>query len=176
MRNTTRKLAVLAIPFAIGTGTLLAACGGEKPEPKVATVAPGDMPQGANWNGVYFNPTYGHLHVVESGGSIQGRWKKTDESAWGELNGPINGNLVKFEWTEHKVGMVGPSATVKGKGYFLYKRPAGDDVDDTLEGEYGLNDREVGSKWDCVKQRRMNPDLKSIGGTQESGGPSKDWK
>jgi hypothetical protein len=72
--------------------------------------------------------------------------------------------------------MVGPSATTKGKGYFVYKRPSGDDVDDTLEGEYGLNDKEHGSKWDCIKQRRVTPDLKSIGGTTETGGPSKDWK
>ncbi|MET0595255.1 MAG: hypothetical protein ABW133_21325 [Polyangiaceae bacterium] len=174
MRNITRKLAVLAIPFAIG-GTLLTACG-EKPEPKVANVKPGEMPQGASWNGVYFNPVFGHLHMVEAGGSVQGRWKKTDESAWGELTGEINGNLVKYEWTEHKAGMVGTNAASKGKGYFLYKRPEGADVDDTLEGEYGLNDKEFGSKWDCVKQRRVTPDLKSIGGSQESGGPSKDWK
>jgi hypothetical protein len=176
MRNTTWKIAVLVIPFALGAGTLVTACGGSKEEPKVAKVAPGEMPQGATWNGVYFNPQFGNLHLVEAGGSVQGRWKKTDESAWGELNGPINGNLVKFEWTEHKVGLVGPASMTKGKGYFLYKRPAGDDVDDTLDGEWGLNDREVGNEWDCIKQRRVQPDLKSIGGTAEPTGPSKDWK
>jgi hypothetical protein len=176
MRNTTWKIAVLVIPFAIGAGTLVTACGGSKEEPKVAKVTPGEMPQGASWNGVYFNPQFGNLHLVEAGGSVQGRWKKTDESAWGELNGPVNGNLMKFEWTEHKAGMVGPASMTKGKGYFLYKRPAGDDVDDTLEGEWGLVDREVGNKWDCVKQRRVTPDLKSIGGTAEPTGPSKDWK
>jgi len=176
MRNTTWKVAVLVIPFALGAGTLVTACGGQKEEPKVAKVAPGEMPQGASWNGVYFNPQFGNLHLVEAGGSVQGRWKKTDESAWGELNGPINGNLMKFEWTEHKAGMVGPASMTKGKGYFLYTRPAGDDVDDTLEGEWGLVDREVGNKWDCVKQRRVTPDLKSIGGTAEPTGPSKDWK
>jgi hypothetical protein len=175
MRKTTWKFAVLAIPFALGAGSLVAACG-DKPEPKVANVPQGEMPQGASWTGVYFNPTYGNLHIIEAGGSIQARWKKTDESAWGELNGPVSGNVVHYEWIEHKAGMVGPSATTKGKGYFIYKRPAGDDVDDTLEGEYGLNDKEHGSKWDCVKQRRVTPDLKSIGGAQETGGPSKDWK
>jgi len=175
MRNATWKLAVLVIPFTLGAGTLVTACGA-KEEPKVAKVAPGEMPQGASWNGVYFNPQFGNLHLVEAGGSVQGRWKKTDESAWGELNGPVNGNLMKFEWTEHKAGMVGPASMTKGKGYFLYTRPPGDDVDDTLEGQWGLVDREVGNKWDCVKQRRVTPDLKSIGGTAEPTGPSKDWK
>jgi hypothetical protein len=176
MRNTTWKIAALSISFAVGAGTLLTACGGAKEEPKVANVAPGEMPEKASWNGVYFNPTFGNLHLVESAGSIQGRWKKTDESAWGELNGPVSGNVLHFEWTEHKAGMVGPSATTKGKGYFVYKRPSGDDVDDTLDGEWGLSEREVGNKWDCVKQRRVTPDLKSIGGAAEPTGPSKDWK
>src|SRR5687767_8189722 len=98
MRNAPWKAALLAIPFALGSGMLVTACGGEKPEPKVANVKAGDMPQGAVWNGVYFNPTFGHLHLVEASGSIQGRWKKTDESAWGELNGPVTGNVVHFEW------------------------------------------------------------------------------
>jgi len=176
MRNTTWKIAVLAISFAVGAGTFLTACGGEKKEPKVANVTPGEMPQGATWNGVYFNPQFGNLHLVETGGSIQGRWKKTDESAWGELNGPVSGNVVHFEWTEHKHGMVGTTGTTKGKGYFVYKRPSGDDVDDTLDGEWGLIDKEVGNEWDCIKQRRVTPDLKSIGGAAETGGPSKDWK
>jgi hypothetical protein len=175
MRKSTWKLAVLAIPFAVGTGMFVTACG-EKKEPKVANVAPGEMPEKASWNGVYFNPQFGNLHLVEASGSIQGRWKKTDESAWGELNGPVSGNLLKFEWTEHKAGMVGPTSETKGKGYFVYKRPEGDDVDDTLEGEWGLGDKEVGNKWDCIKQRRVTPDLKSIGGNVDSTGPSKDWK
>jgi hypothetical protein len=175
MRKSTWKLAVLAIPFAVGTGMFVTACG-EKKEPKVANVAPGEMPEKASWNGVYFNPQFGNLHLVEASGSIQGRWKKTDESAWGEMNGPVSGNLFKFEWTEHKAGMVGPASETKGKGYFVYKRPEGDDVDDTLEGEWGLGDKEVGNKWDCIKQRRVTPDLKSIGGNVDSTGPSKDWK
>jgi hypothetical protein len=35
---------------------------------------------------------------------------------------------------------------------------------------------ETGNGWDCVKQRHVVPDLKSIGGQPEPGGPSKDWK
>ena len=177
MRNARWKVAILAIPVVLASSALLSACNdGENKGPASANITPGEMPEGAVWNGVYFNPQYGNLHLVETGGSIAGRWKRTDGSAWGELNGPVKGNVFHFEWTEHKIGMIGPSANTKGKGYFVYKRPAGENVDDTLKGEWGLNVREVGNDWDCVKQRQLSPDLKSIGGQAEAGGPSKDWK
>jgi hypothetical protein len=156
--------------------TVLAACGKGAEDPSVAHVTPGKMPEGASWNGVYFNPQFGNLHLVATGQTIAGRWKRTDASAWGELNGPYQGNVFHFDWTEHKMGLVGPSSTTKGKGYFVYKRPAGENVDDNLEGEWGLNTSEAGNNWDCVKQRHVEPDLKSIGGQAEPGGPSKDWQ
>ena len=175
MRNACRKIALLAIPLVIASGAVLSACGG-KEEPKMASVKPSAMPEGASWDGVYFNPQFGNLHLLETGGSIAGKWKRTDGSAWGELNGPVQANVFHYEWTEHKVGLIGPSSTTKGKGYFVYQRPSGENVDDNIVGEWGLNDRETGNPWDGIKQRHVKPDLKSIGGEQESGGPSKDWK
>jgi hypothetical protein len=167
--------------FALFTGFVLLtsagvpACKNDR-EPSTAHISPGKMPEGGNWNGVYFNPVFGNLHLVQTGNSIAGRWKRTDGSAWGEMNGPVQGNLYRFDWTEHKVGLVGPSSTSKGKGYFLYMRPPGDNIDDELKGEWGLNTDETGNAWDGVKQRHVEPDLKSIGGVAEPGGPSKDWK
>jgi len=35
------------------------------------------------------------------------------------------------------MGLVGPSSTVKGRGYFVYKRPAGENID-ILNGGLGL--------------------------------------
>jgi hypothetical protein len=176
MRNFSRRLALFAIPFAVASVALVPGC--KSGESKDTVVAPksGNMPEGATWDGVYFNPQFGNLHLVETGTSIAGKWKRTDGSAWGELNGPVQGNVFHFEWTEHKIGLVGPSATVKGKGFFVYKRPAGDNVDDTLDGQWGLNDKESGETWDCIKQRHVKPDLKSIGGQAEPGGVSKDWQ
>jgi hypothetical protein len=176
MRTAGRKLALLAVPFAILASTALSACGGGQQAPTTANIKPGSMPDGASWNGVYFNPQFGNLHLVETGGSLAGKWKRTDGSAWGELNGPVQANVFHFDWTEHKVGLIGPASTTKGKGYFVYKRPAGENVDDVLDGEWGLNDSERGNEWDCVKQRNVVPDLKSIGGEAEPGGPGKDWK
>jgi hypothetical protein len=154
----------------------LGGCAGSKTSGSKGIPPAGDMPEGASWMGVYFNPLFGYLHLVPTGDGVAGKWKRTDGSQWGELHGLTQGNLLKYEWTEHKVGLVGPGSTTQGKGYFVYKRPPGDDVDDLLEGEWGLNDESTGNKWDCIKQRRMTPDLKSIGGEQEPGGPSGDWK
>jgi hypothetical protein len=174
MSNASWKFAVFT-SFVLAALAAQAGCKGDT-GPAVANIQPGKMPEGAVWNGVYFNPQFGNLHLVMTGHSVAGRWKRTDGSAWGEMNGPVQGNVFHFDWTEHTMGLVGPSSTVKGKGYFVYKRPPGDNVDDNLEGEWGLNTNEAGNGWDCVKQRHVEPDLKSIGGQEEPGGPGKDWK
>lgn len=167
---------LFATALAASSLTLLDACGGAGGSSHSAKVKPADMPSGASWTGVYFNPVYGMLHLVHTGSNMEGKWKRADGSAWGELNGPVTGNVFHFEWTEHRIGMVGPSATTKGRGYFVYKRPPGDNVDDTLSGEWGLATDETGNQWDCVKQRNVQPDLKSIGESVEAGGPSGDWQ
>jgi hypothetical protein len=167
----------LVVPLALGSAALIGACDkGGGGSAKAPNIKPGEMPESASWNGVYFNTQFGNLHLVETGDAIAGKWKTTDGSKWGELNGPVKGNVLHFEWTEHKIGMVGPTSISKGKGYFIYKRPEGDNVDDVLKGEWGLGADEAGNEWDCVKQRNLKPDLKSIGGDQEPGGPNKDWK
>jgi hypothetical protein len=129
---------------------------------KSANVTASDMPPGESWNGVYFHPVFGYLHLQEEGTSVVGRWKRADQSAWGELSGTKLGNVLHYTWKEHKYGLVGPAAETKGKGVFVFKLGPNDIP--VLEGEYGLNDNETGSDWKCVKQQRMNPDLKSITG------------
>ena len=149
----------LTAPFA------LTACGGSHGKPKMAAVKPGNMPSGAVWDGVYFNPLWGNLHIVADGNTFKGRWKRTDDSAWGEMKGKLTGNVARFEWIEHKVGLVGPASMTKGHGYFRYVRPKGDNMDDKLLGEWGFEDAEVGGgEWDSVKQRNKKPDIDSIKG------------
>ena len=158
---------VLGVSVALGLASVglfglgVSACGGGD-EVKSAYITPGEMPPGQSWNGVYFHPVFGYLHMVEQDSNIVGRWKRSDQSAWGELSGVIRGNVVHYTWKEHMAGMVGPSAEQKGKGYFIYKMNSDDQAE--LKGEYGNNAAEVGSRWDCKKQQRMEPDLKSIGG------------
>ena len=151
----------------IGTASCalsLAGCGDGK-EVKSAKVASGPMPEGETWTGVYFHPVYGYLHMQEEGSNIVGRWKRADQSKWGELSGTKVGNVLHYSWKEHTVGMVGASAITQGKGYFQYKMDKEDRP--VLDGQFGLNADETGSDWHNVKQSRMPVDIKSIGGDSE---------
>jgi len=165
MTSVRHRALVLAFAgFAAVTvcGAAMTACDGGGGA-KAANVTPGEMPSGESWNGVYYHPVFGYLHMVESDASVVGRWKRTDQSRWGELSGTKSGNVLHFTWKEHTYGMVGPSAERKGRGVFVYKMNS--DNTPVLEGQYGNDDSEVGGEWKNVKQARMQPDLKSIGGT-----------
>jgi hypothetical protein len=136
-----------------------------------ANIKPSGMPEGEQWTGVYFHPVYGYLHLVEQDTNIIGKWKRADQSAWGELSGTKNGNVFHFTWKEHKYGLVGPAAEQHGKGVFVFK--IGGNKIPELDGQFGLNDDEVGSDWHNVKQQNVKPDLQSItgdlGGTAPAG-------
>ncbi|HVJ91865.1 MAG TPA: hypothetical protein VM580_18825 [Labilithrix sp.] len=158
----------LSTTLAALSATSIVGCSGGN-EPKTANVASSPMPEGETWTGVYFHPVFGYLHMQEEGVNVVGRWKRTDHSHWGELSGTARGNVLHYTWREHKIGMVGASATTKGKGYFVYKLNK-DNIGE-LDGQFGLNDSELGSNWKNVKQVRMPPDLKSIGGDAEGVAP-----
>lgn len=119
------------------------------------------MPAEGEWEGVYYNQVFGFLHLTTSNGAAQGAWRTTSGGKWGELYGEIEGNLLKYTWTEYKVGVVGPNAKSEGKGYFLYTIPKADEAHE-LKGEWGLGENAVGHSWDCVKQMNEEPDPKSV--------------
>lgn len=143
--------------------------------PKTASIAPGDMPEGGDWTGVWYSELYGYLHMVQEGNTIDARWMRPVKDRWGEIHGTATGDLVRFTWTEHVIGAVGPNSTKTGKGYFKYQRPEGDNIDDTFKGEIGRDQDEVGEPWEAVKQRNVKPDLKSIGGTGSGDIGGGDW-
>ena len=156
----SRSFLKLVFLFALVVGIApLSACGG----PKVvhSAVKAGDMPSGADWTGVYYSQIYGYLHLIKEGDTINGRWRNTAGDTWGELSGKVTGNLLRYEWTNHKIGLVGPSATSHGKGYFLYTRPHEGEADE-LHGEWGLEESDAGNAWSAVKQKDMKPDFKSV--------------
>jgi len=163
-----RYLRPVLLATALTASTALAACSGVM-ESKTANVKSGPMPEGEAWTGVYFHPVFGYLHMQEEGSNVVARWKRTDHSYWGELSGTVTGNVLHYTWKEHKIGMVGASATTHGKGYFVYKLNK-ENIGE-LDGEFGMNDSEVGSSWKNVKQVRMPPDIKSIGGDSEGVAP-----
>src|SRR5262249_17282825 len=84
MRTPGQKFALFAAPLALAVAFLPACAesGGGSGGGRVANVKAGEMPSDGSWNGVYFNPQYGNLHLIETGSSIAGKWKRTDGSAW----------------------------------------------------------------------------------------------
>src|SRR4051812_4568164 len=99
---------VAACALACASSSVVGCGGGEGA--RTANVKPDDMPAGESWTGVYYHPVYGYLHMMESDSNVVGRWKRTDQSAWGELSGVKTGNVLHFQWKEHKYGLVGPAA------------------------------------------------------------------
>jgi hypothetical protein len=152
----------LVVAVAAAGGAFVA-CAGEPP--KFGNVKAGEMPSGEQWVGVYYNPVYGNLHMVEQDGNIVGRWKRTDSSHWGELSGTVDGNLMHFSWTEHQYGAIGPSSDVKGSGIFVYKMG---EAAPELDGKYSLENNDSVGDWHCVKQLNVKPDLQSISGDNPS--------
>ncbi len=133
------------------------------------------MPAGQAWEGVYYNPVYGYLHLVGAEGNYTGRWKRTNQSAWGELSGTAQGNVLHFTWTEHKYGEIGPAADSRGSGVFVYK--IGENDIGELDGEYAVKDSDSVGKWHCIKQLNVKPDIKSINGDNPVGAPTpEEWK
>lgn len=147
---------VVAAPLAVG------ALGCDStPPPKVAAVKAGDMPEGGDWTGVYYDQTNGYLHAIKEGDTVSAKWRTTAGDAWGELSGKVTGDLLKFEWKEHRIGMVGPTATRSGRGYFKYTVPKADEAH-VIKGEWGLGTDETGMKWEGVKQLNRKPDPNSV--------------
>lgn len=154
--RTTLTLA-LALPLA----SAAVACGSGTKARTAADIDAGTMPAEGEWEGVYYSQMYGFLHLTESGGAVQGAWRTTAGDKWGELYGETEGDLLRFEWQEHKIGVVGPNATSEGHGYFRYTIPTPDEPHE-LKGEWGLGEEAVGHSWDLIKQTGKEPDPKSV--------------
>ncbi|HOU91185.1 MAG TPA: hypothetical protein PLU22_09080 [Polyangiaceae bacterium] len=147
---------ILALPMVV------TACHGGQSGPKVASIKPGEMPIGGEWEGVYYDQLYGNLHLKVDGDAAIGRWRRDSGESWGELNGTVDGDLMHYEWVEHRIGMVGPSSDTHGKGYFVYRDSPVEKDPDYIEGERGLNEDELGQKWKAIKQANVVPDLDSV--------------
>jgi hypothetical protein len=160
MKRTLKRIVLL-----LGLMMPIAGATGCTPAPvKNPALTPGEMPEGAVWKGVYYSTLYGYLHLEEREGDLKGAWRTVSGDAWGEMEGKSEGNVFRFEWTEHRIGMVGPSAVRTGHGFFRYVKTATAEVKsaDEIHGEWGLGDKETGNSWKATKQTNMEPDLKSV--------------
>lgn len=175
MRIEAHGSKLLLMIVVMLTAALALGCGNSKPSAKTASVKAGAMPSGADWTGVYYDVLFGYLHMQSDGNLVNGRWQRPRKGQWGKLQGNADGNLLKFDWTEYTDGLVGPNSKKQGKGYFVYSRPEGENVDDVIEGEVGRGDNEVGIPWKAIKQRNVDPDIDSIGGSGASDVGGGDW-
>jgi hypothetical protein len=171
---------VLTAGLAVSGLSVVTACGGsDASKPKFAKVQAQDMPEGGEWTGVYYSPTYGYLHLVKEGTNISGRWKSTSGAAWGELHGNVTGDVLRYSWTQYKIGQVGAAAKTSGRGYFRYVVPhveEGQHANDELEGQWGAGQSDAGNAWNAIKQRNMIPDPDSIApDASEAGASTGGW-
>jgi hypothetical protein len=162
-RVRTRVVPALLCSFALGLAPLsVVSCGPSEPEVVKANVVAGSMPDGGSWRGVFYSQSFGYLHLVVDGNAVSGKWRTTAGDKWGELHGTADGDLLRYQWEENRIGMFGPNAKANGKGYFKYVVPPGDDPDHEIHGQWGLGENEAGYPWDAIKQRRMEPDPNSV--------------
>ena len=159
--RTLRKLLWVFFLALLAMGAIACATKG----PKMAMLKPGPMPEGATWRGVYYSQVYGNLHLIEEGDEIQGKWRTVAGDSWGELHGKADGNVLRYEWVEHRIGLVGPSSVRSGHGYFKYVVKATVDSPkepDEIVGEWGLGADEAGNSWKAIKQVNMEPNPNSV--------------
>ncbi len=174
-RSTPRRQLFKIAATMLVAATFATGCGEAAKPAKTAKVTAGSMPDGGDWDGVYYDMLFGNLHMVAEGNLVKGKWQRPRKGQWGKLQGNIDGNLLRFDWEEYVDGLVGPNSRKKGKGYFVYKRPEGENVDDFIEGEIGRGLDEVGIDWRAIKQRNTKPDLDSIGGAGAGEVGGGDW-
>ena len=163
-RMLTRKIFQIALTMGLSlfAASTTVACSSTQTQVKTADhIKPGAMPDGGEWQGVYYDQLLGFLHITTSGNAAQGAWRTTAGDKWGELYGEIDGDMLRYTWTERKVGVVGPGAKSEGKGYFKYTIPKANEPH-VLKGEWGMGENEVGHPWESLKQTNMEPDPKSV--------------
>jgi hypothetical protein len=161
-RVFTHLLCTPVLCGALVLGGLAVTGCGKPPPPTTANVKAGDLPPAGDWSGVFYSPLYGHLHLVKQGNIVSGKWRTTNGDKWGELHGESTGDLLKYKWVEHRIGMIGPGSTTEGHGYFKYYVPADPNANHEIKGQWGLESSEVGNPWEAVRQRNMTPDPDSV--------------
>jgi hypothetical protein len=140
-----------------------AGCGASTPEIKA-----GNMPEGGNFTGVYFSPQYGEMNLIQNGNAVVGEYKHEMRS--GKIQGEVEGDLLRFGWSENKAMVSNRPQEAKGRGYFRYVVDPSNG-DHVLKGEWGLGDQEVGGgPWNGYKAKNKEPRLS----TESSGGESDD--
>jgi hypothetical protein len=143
--------------------TLAPGCGGDGI--RHANVSPGTMPAGQTFTGVWHSPQYGEMQMVQTGSQVVGEY--TQDERHGRIQGTVQGDLMRFEWSEQRELVMGRATTTRGHGYFRFTVD-GNGVDYLLLGEWGHDQDETGGgPWNAARDRRRQP---HTGAASTSGG------
>lgn len=154
-------ISVIAFGSAlVGLLGLVAGCGGGVPIPE------GPMPEGGSYTGVWHSPQYGEMHMVQTGSNVVGEYTKDERR--GTIQGTVQGNVMRFEWSEQRELVAGRPVTTRGRGYFRYQIDgSGDHI---ILGEWGVDNNSTGGgSWNAARDRRRQPQLQGDRGTDEEG-------
>jgi hypothetical protein len=101
------------------------------------------------------------MHLVQNGNAVVGKFKKDERS--GNIQGEVEGDLLRFEWTEFKAMVSNRPQESRGHGYFRYMIDASNG-DHVLKGRWGIDDEDDnGGEWNAYKSRSRDPDPDSLG-------------
>ncbi|AKF07767.1 hypothetical protein [Sandaracinus amylolyticus] len=149
----------LIVGLSVSLAIAAAGCGGGG---RRANVSPGPMPEGGTFTGIWHSPQYGEMHFSQTGTQVVGCYTKDERR--GRVQGTVQGNLMRFEWSERRELVSGRPVTTRGHGYFQYR--VGDDGDSYATGEWGHDaDETGGGEWNAVRDRRRTrrPDPDTCG-------------
>jgi hypothetical protein len=160
-----------ALILGLAAAPSLQGCGG----PAKTALRVGAMPAGGTFTGVWFSPQYGEMHLEQNGAAVIGRYEKDERH--GRLQGSVEGDVMRFEWTESRELIVGRPTKTRGHGYF---RITHSDADDTFNvaGEWGNDDSEAGGgPWTAVKSKTRQPNVSgdAAGGSSDSSSGGSDY-
>jgi len=131
--------------LALCVAAALAGCGGGTLR---ANVTPGTMPETGGWQGRWASVQYGNMTLCQTGAQVVGTFEKDERR--GRIQGTIQGDLLRFQWTERREMVRGRPNISTGRGYFQYV--LGDDGSHYAVGEWGHDENERGGgPWRAVR-------------------------
>lgn len=148
LRDTTRARTGFQTLSILLLGCCLAAlgCGGNK-----IAIQAGPMPTGGRFSGTWHSPRYGDLQLSQSGNTAFGSY--VGDERRGRLEGTVEGDLLRFRWTEKRELVQGHPTKLEGHGYFRYI--IGNDGRHYILGEWGVGEADHGGgQWRAYKLKK----------------------
>jgi hypothetical protein len=153
--------AVTGILSAIGLG----GCGGSIQELRETEQHPSAMPASGRWTGAYIDSRLGVVRIRSSDKDVKGTWHVTgdwqfvDGSAYGDLSGETEGNVLHLAWKDRAPHPGKVARASQGTGYFVYlvRHPGGQHE---LRGEWrpeGSTASQQPLQWQAYKRAFAPP-------------------